>query len=138
LAASVPILPREHLRPRRQRPFAAYHPWDRIAFPAFVGLIWIVILMGFVPEVVDQLEKHQFDYPLVTHLHALTFVGWLSLLTLQTGLIRSGKVRLHMRLGIFGACLIPVMVALGLIVSISMFRRFYAPDFLPLNLSLRI
>ena len=121
--------------PRR---FAFRHPWDRIAFPVFVGLIWIVILMGFVPEVIDQLQKHEFDYPIVTHVHAFTFIAWLILLTVQAVLIRSGNVRLHRRLGIAGACLIPLMVVLGLTVSIVMFRREYSPEFLPLTLSLRI
>lgn len=124
--------------PKVPRRFAFRHAWDRIAFPAFVGLIWIVILMGFVPEVIDQLRKHEFDYPIVTHIHALTFTAWLILLTIQTVLIRSGKVRLHRRLGIAGACLVPMMVVLGVTVSIVMFRREYSPEFLPLTLSLRI
>jgi uncharacterized membrane protein YozB (DUF420 family) len=121
-----------------QRRFAFRHPWDRIAFPVFVGLIWIVILLGFVPEVIDQLRKNEFDYPVVTHVHALTFTAWLILLTVQTALVRSGKVRLHRRLGIAGACLVPLMVVLGVTVSVVMFRREYSPEFLPLNLSLRI
>lgn len=118
--------------------FAFRHAWDRIAFPVFVGLIWIVILMGFVPEVIDQLRKHEFNYPVVTHIHAFTFTGWLILLTVQTAPLRSGKVRLHRRLGIAGACLIPLIVVLGLSVSLVMFRREYSPEFLPLTLSLRI
>ena len=42
--------------------FAFRHPWDRIAFPVFVALIWIVILMGFVPEVIDQLQNPTADF----------------------------------------------------------------------------
>ena len=118
--------------------FSPRHRWDAIAFPAFVGLVWVVILIGFVPEIAEQVRKHEFDYPVVTHLHALAFVGWLSLLTIQTALIRTGRVQTHRMLGIAGACLVPIMVALGLIVSIAMFRRYYSGEHAPLTLSLRI
>lgn len=119
-------------------PFAHRHPWDAFAFPTFVLLIWIAVLMGFVPEVVNQVRTHSFDYPFLTHIHALVFIGWLVLLTVQTALVRSHNVRLHRRLGETAAYLVPLMVALGLIASVSMFRRLYAPDFLPLTLSMRI
>ena len=119
-------------------PFAPRHRWDAFTFPMFVLLIWIVILMGFVPEVVDQVRTRSFDYPFLTHVHALVFVGWLVLLTVQTALIRSNNVRLHRRLGLAAAIMVPLVVALGLIASVSMFSRLYAPDFPPLNLSMRI
>ena len=118
--------------------FAPRHRWDAFAFPAFVLAIWIVILMGFVPEIVEQVRTHSFDYPILTHFHALVFFGWLVLLTVQTALIRGHKVRLHRRLGMAAAVMIPLVVVLGLAASLSMFRRLYAPDFLPLTLSMRI
>ena len=118
--------------------FAFRHRWDAYAFPTFVLLIWIAVLMGFGPEVVDQVRTHSFDYPFLTHIHAVVFLGWLVLLTIQTGLIRLHNVQLHRRLGIAAAFMVPLMVALGLTAAASMFRRFYAPDFLPLTLSLRI
>lgn len=43
--------------------FALRHPRDAIAFPGFVLLIWVVILMGFVPEVVDQVERTVSNIP---------------------------------------------------------------------------
>lgn len=118
--------------------FAFRHRWDAFAFPTFVLFIWIVILAGFVPEVIDQVRTHDFHYPLLTHVHALVFIGWLVLLTVQTALIRMHDVRLHRRLGLAAAVMVPLMVALGLTASVSMFRRLYSPDFPPLTLSMRI
>jgi hypothetical protein len=51
--------------------FALRHRLDAFAFPTFVLLIWVAVLMGFVPEVVDQVRTHNFDYPFLTHVHAL-------------------------------------------------------------------
>ena len=118
--------------------FELRHRWDAFAFPIFVLLIWIAVLMGFVPEVVEQVRTSSFDYPFLTHVHALVFTSWLVLLTVQTALVRLRNVRFHRRLGLAAACMVPLMVALGLTASVSMFRRFYAPDFLPLTLSMRI
>ena len=119
------------------RSFAHHHRWDAVAFPSFVLLIWFVILLGFVPEIVDQLRTSSFDYPFLTHVHALVFVGWLVILTVQTALVRSHNVGLHRRLGRTAVVLVPLVVALGLIASISMFHRLYAPNFPPLSLSMR-
>ena len=121
----------------RRLVFAAHLPWDRYAFPAFVIMVWAAILMGFVPEIIGQLRTHEFDYPPATHVHAALAFGWLALLTVQTGLVRVGNLALHRRLGIIGTCLVPLMVVVGFVVVISMFRRLYAPDFLPMTLSLR-
>lgn len=118
--------------------FALRHRWDALAFPVFVLLIWIVVLMGFVPEIIHQIGTGDFNYPVLTHVHALIFVGWLVLLTVQTALIRSHNLRLHRRLGVAGAFMVPMVVALGLIAALAMFRRLYAPDFPPLTLSMRI
>lgn len=118
--------------------FALRHRLDAFAFPTFVLLIWVAVLMGFVPEVVDQVRTHNFDYPFLTHVHALVFIGWLVLLTVQTALVRSHNLRLHRRLGVAATFMVPLMVVLGMIAVVSMYRRLFAPDFLPLSLSMRI
>lgn len=97
--------------------FAPQHPWDRFAIPAMVALIWLGILMGFVPEVIAKAEKHELSYPVAVHIHAAAFVGWLVFLTAQVALVRRRNLALHRRLGVFGAGLAAVMVVLGLWVS---------------------
>lgn len=97
--------------------FLVRHPWDRYAFPGFVALIWLVILMGFVPQIVNKYRNHAFHYPLAVHVHAAVYVSWLVLLTVQTVLIGRGSIALHRRLGVFGAGLAALVVVTGLVVS---------------------
>lgn len=98
--------------------FAPFHRWDRNFFLLMVALIWLGILMGFVPEIIRHTQMNKPAYPLVVHIHALVFVGWLLLLTTQLLLIRSGRVDIHKRLGVAGMVLAPLMVVLGLATSI--------------------
>jgi hypothetical protein len=93
--------------------FARYHRGDRNFFLVYVGLIWLGILSGFGPQVIKHVKTNAPAYPLIVHIHALVFVGWLTLLTTQVLLIRSGRADLHRRLGIAGAILAAVMIVIG-------------------------
>ncbi|HEY8012189.1 MAG TPA: hypothetical protein VIE67_14455 [Rudaea sp.] len=103
--------------------FLPHHALDRYAFPLLVALIWGVILMGFVPEIIGKAQKNELHYPLLTHLHAAVFVGWLLLLTTQVALIRGRNIRLHRKLGIWGAFHALAVVIFGLLVSVAVQRR---------------
>jgi len=94
-------------------PFAPHHRWDRNFFLIFVGLIWLAMLTGFGLDMAQKAGRNALDYPLVVHLHALVFVGWLVLLTVQLFLIRRGEARLHRRLGVIALGLVPLMLILG-------------------------
>ncbi len=98
--------------------FAPFHRWDRNFFLFMVALIWLGILMGFVPEIIRHVQMHKPAYPLVVHIHAFAFVSWLLLLTTQVLLIRSGRVDIHRRLGVAGMALAPLMIGLGLAASV--------------------
>lgn len=93
--------------------FARHHRGDRNFFLVCVALIWLGILSGFVPQVVKHLKTDAPAYPSIVHVHALVFVGWLTLLTTQILLIRSGRASFHRRLGIAGAILAAVMIVIG-------------------------
>jgi hypothetical protein len=72
---------------------------------------------------------------LIVHFHAVAFVGWLALFTVQVTLIRTGRPQIHHRLGIAGAALAAVMVVLGsataLIVDAKRFAATgHTPEFL--------
>ena len=54
----------------------------------YVLLMWLGIAMGFGPQIVNHIEKHAPPYPLIVHVHALAFVGWLVLLTSRVWLAR--------------------------------------------------
>jgi hypothetical protein len=76
-------------------------------FLIYLGLIWFVILLGFVPDMIQHSQGHETPYPLVVHFHAVVFVGWLLLLTAQILLIRIKRQDIHRKLGIVGVGLPP-------------------------------
>ena len=78
--------------------FAQHHPWDRSFFPLSVAVIWVVILLGFVPAIMRHVASGEPDYPLVIHIHAVAFVGFLVLLSVQVALIRGRRYDVHRRL----------------------------------------
>jgi hypothetical protein len=114
------------LRPRA--PFRPFCKSDRNFFLTIVCLIWLGVLMGFVPEMIQHVRAHK-PFPLIVHLHAVAFVGWLVVLTVQVLLIRTGRVALHRRVGVFAAGLAVVMIVLGPATAWYMQRvHFGTPD----------
>ena len=86
---------------------------DRNAFLLFTTLVWVGVLSGFGTDSFNHVSKYGLDYPLIVHFHAVAFVGWLVLFTVQVALIRTARADIHRRLGIAGAVLAAMMVVLG-------------------------
>lgn len=86
---------------------------DRNVFLIFVGVVWLGILSGFGTDSFQHVSAHGLDYPWIVHVHAVSFVGWLTLFTVQASLIRGGRPDLHRRLGIVGAMLAGWMLIIG-------------------------
>jgi len=105
--------------PRARAPFPERHPSDHKFFFAYVVLIWLAVIAGFAPEVIQHFRTHAAPYPIAVHLHAALSVAWLSLLTSQVLLIRNGNVSLHRKVGIGGAVLAVVVVLAGLWVALT-------------------
>ena len=108
------MLATEVLSMPADRRFAAHHRWDRNALALMLALVWLGVLMGFGGNAV----RHGFNYPLIVHLHAAAFIGWMLLFTTQALLIRNGRQALHKKLGLSGAGLAIVMVVLGPVTGI--------------------
>ncbi len=120
--------------------FAPRAKRDRDFFLLMVALIWLGILMGFVPDIAAHIRTHKPAYPLIVHIHAAAFVGWLCLLTTQVALIRGGRADIHRKLGIAGAILASVMVVLALAASVIVDRLHFGtplndPSFLAIQLA---
>jgi hypothetical protein len=98
---------------RRLAPFAPNHPWDRNFYLLYVGLAWLGILSGFVPEIVSHVQTHAKPFPLIVHFHAVAFMGWLALFSVQVLLIRTKRWELHRKLGFAMLGLAAVMMVLG-------------------------
>jgi hypothetical protein len=93
--------------------FAPNHPWDRNFFLVMVALAWLGILRGFGGDIVEHVQKHKPAFAPIVHVHAVVFVLWLVLFTVQVLLIRSRKLAVHKRLGFALIYLAGLMVLLG-------------------------
>jgi hypothetical protein len=106
----------------------------------FTTLVWVAVLSGFGTDTFNHLTMYGLDYPLIVHFHALAFVGYLALFTIQIVLIRNARPDIHRRLGIAGAILAAVMVVLGPATAVVVDAgRFTAtgrtPEFLAVQLT---
>jgi hypothetical protein len=113
---------------------ARSHP-DRNAFLFFTGMVWLGVLSGFGTDSFNHVRKFGLDYPLIVHFHAVAFVGWLVLFTVQVLLVRTGRADFHRKLGMAGAILAIVMIFLGPATALIVDTRTYemsgrTPEFL--------
>ncbi|MEO7365310.1 MAG: hypothetical protein ABIW03_03235 [Sphingomicrobium sp.] len=117
--------------PRARGRFTAFHKWDRNFYLIFLALCWLGVLMGFVPAARLRFAGHA-DYPapLILEIHAFAFSAWMILLTAQIALIRTHHPRLHMRLGLVGVALVPLMAVSGFLSEVysQRFRFAHPPD----------
>jgi len=112
-------------RPDPKEPMVATSPTaakvspDRIFFPLIALVCIAYVVYGFAQSYYFKSASETPPLSLLVHLHGLTFSAWLALFLVQTLLIRSGQYVTHRRLGIIGVSLVPVMVILGLIVTLT-------------------
>lgn len=98
---------------------------ERYFYFAMALLMVAVVVYGFSYTVEARLLHPAIAPPAILYLHALTFVAWLSLFTVQSALVRSHRIRLHKQLGLFGAGLGAAVFAVGIATSLVM-TRFHA------------
>ena len=109
--------------------FAPQHRWDRNAFLALILLGWLGVILGFGGDMAHHFASHEAPYPLIVHIHAAAFVGWLVLFTVQILLIRNRSYDIHKLLGIGLAVLAVSMCILGPMAEIMVQTHIYGtPD----------
>ena len=112
--------------------------WDRNFFLLMVALIWLGILMGFVPEIIGRIHADK-PFPAVVYFHGAVFVTWLCLLTTQVLLIRARRVDLHRELGMAGVALYGAMLVLGIVTSVVVdYKDFVTPQSDPSFFSIQL
>lgn len=87
----------------------------------------IVIVAGFSTQF--AMGRSTFGAPLIVHIHAVAFMGWVALYVTQTAFAATGSMALHRRLGWIGAGWMAAMVPLGIAVTVLMARRGQTPFF---------
>ena len=125
-------------RARISRTSADHRRRDQNFFLAMVALLWLAILMGFVPEVVGRIHAHR-PFAAVVYFHGAAFVAWLCLLTAQVLLVRFRRVDLHRELGLAGTALYGVMLVLGIVTSVVVdYDQFATPHADPSFFSIQL
>ena len=72
-----------------------------------------VTFAGFAPSYYLAPLTGAVAVPMVVHIHAAIFTGWMMLYTAQNLLIAGGQRRVHRALGLVGAFLVPAVVVAG-------------------------
>ncbi len=97
----------------RTASFDQPHAADAWFFPAIIAVMWLILLGGFMPGFVASLQPGGQSYPLIIHVHAVVFFGWITFLSMQVGLVRSGNLAWHRRMGITGVVLAIAVILAG-------------------------
>lgn len=91
----------------------------------------LVLVVGFSTSL--ALGRSSFGSPLLVHLHAFAFFGWVVLYVTQNALVATGSVALHRRLGWLSLAWIPAMVVLGFAITLYSVRGHGGPPFFDVN-----
>lgn len=82
-------------------------------------LIGIIAVAGFWPTYFGPLVDGTIQQPLLIHVHASVFVGWLVLFIAQAILASTGHIAWHLRLGRIGIGYGVLLIIVGLFTGIS-------------------
>ncbi|MGZ8347081.1 MAG: hypothetical protein ACXWUP_08230, partial [Allosphingosinicella sp.] len=92
----------------------------------YIAMAWVgasAAVAGFSTTYFIPLAGARFEGPAITHIHGLLFFGWITLLIVQTALIRRRNSRLHRRIGLAALPLAAAMAISGAGVGIYAVRR---------------
>jgi hypothetical protein len=90
-----------------------------------------IVVSGFAFNL--AMGRSTFAVPVIYHLHAGVFFGWLAIYVAQNGLIASNNIAFHRRLGLLAYFWAPLMVGMGFALMITSLRRTGGPFFFDQN-----
>ena len=85
----------------------------------------IIIVAGFSIQLAAG--RSSFSAPLIVHLHAALFMGWVAITVLQAFLVSVGNREVHRRLGMVAAVWACAMMVVGPLVTIGMAHNSRVP-----------
>ena len=104
---------------------------DQTFFRVTAILMALVLVGGFSTNLI--MGRSTFAVPLIFHVHAVVFFGWVVLYVTQNLLATGGSLALHRRLGWLAVGWVPVMVVVGVTLMIHVIRTHGAPFFFDQN-----
>jgi hypothetical protein len=100
---------------------------DERFFMTSALLMALVIVGGFSMQL--AMGRSSFAAPLVVHLHAVVFMGWIGIYVTQTALATNGAIGLHRKLGWIGAAWLVAMLVVGFAVMLFVVQNARTPFF---------
>jgi len=100
---------------------------DRLFFTGIALLVLIAVVAGFARTYFLAGGFWAKLPSVMVHVHGALFTLWIALLLAQVALVASHRTRWHMRLGIAGMFLAPLMVITGFATLIGSIRRGFVP-----------
>jgi hypothetical protein len=102
-------------------------PNDAKFFRTFVTVMAAFLVGGFVLNL--AMGRSSFAAPVVVHLHAVVFMGWVGIVLTQFWLAASGSIALHRQLGMLAVAWSGAMLVLGPWVTIACAQTGRVPFF---------
>ena len=100
-------------------------------FTIMAFVMGFIIVAGFSLQL--SMGRSSFAVPWQYHLHGAIFMGWIALYLAQHVTIAGGNRALHVSLGKLAYLYIPLMVAAGWLIMITVAQRTGGPFFFPVN-----
>lgn len=95
---------------------------EHVFFSVLTALIIVAVFIGFA-QTYFLAGMFMAKLPSwLVHLHGALFTSWIVLLAAQVGLISTGRVRWHLRLGVLGMFVAPLMVVVGFATLVAAVR----------------
>lgn len=88
---------------------------DRGFFRTFAIVMALMQVAGFVAQLAAG--RSSFDAPLIIHLHAVVFMGWVAIFAAQPWLANAGAMNLHRLLGRVAVAWAFAMLVLGVLIT---------------------
>jgi hypothetical protein len=112
---------------------ATLAPRRMAVLPGHGFFFWSAIVMALLNVTAFSFQlamgRSSFHVSPLIHAHALVFFGWVMIYLAQNVFATTGTLPLHRRLGWIAAFWIPLMVALGIAVTVYLTREGHVPFF---------
>jgi hypothetical protein len=96
-------------------------------FRTCITVMAVILVSGFVFQL--SMGRSSFSAPLVVHVHAFVFMGWVAITVTQAWLAAAGNRQWHRTLGAVGLAWVCAVAVLGPLVTIEAVRTARVPFF---------
>lgn len=99
---------------------------DRVFYAGMSATILVILFVGFARTYFLRGYFFPRPLPVLFHIHGLVFTSWIVLFGVQSVLVAAQRISVHRRLGMAGAALAVLLVAVGLTTAIVSARQNFA------------